>query len=458
MEGAFPEAKLQQACRTGDVQTLESALASDPELINRREKTGWTLLFRCVACNQPDAVSMLLSKGADPNIQNCIGETALHQAVDGGFYEAAECLLKSQADCNVQNHEGETPLHLAVVKEEKRLVGLLMRNHADPFVQTKSGFTAIDLTMDEELREILTDANKEEQQSPLLEPNTEPYDEIPPIPQKSFEHLSLTPPSSRRNSEAFPDLHSEKSAANTPKRIETGRSSNFEPDAEKVDVSMRVHTQEPAVTSSVCLSPQTDERALALIQWLRQLHLDDVIKPLIEAGFDDLEQLLAEMKRQPIPPEQLVGKIGVGKIGYAMRLLAAVELEQSTQQEVVGKEEKAKVWGCCAVPDVTGGVSTYPPLHQWLEELGLPTLLPNFVDNGYTELDQLLMVMRSKYAFTDASLEADLQIPKPGHRHRILSKLREDCATYEPPIRRMLSRVRMERGEVPPSCEFCCLM
>lgn len=439
------EIDLQKACRLGDLATLERALAANPKAINQVEKTGWTLLSRCAACNQPQAVQLLLGQGANPNQQNPIGETALHQAVEYGNIDVAERLLRGGAEPGLQNHEGETPLHLACSKDNRDMVQLLLRFKADINIVTKTGFRPVDLCQNEEVRELLLvlDSSKVEQQSPLLEPRSETEDEIPPIPQRSFENLTLSPHSSRRNSEVFTD----KSPRNCAKREDTCRSSTFEPDAEKVDAS--VHLQD-----SVAIS--LDERKLALVQWTRQLKLEEVVRPLLEAGFDDLEQLQAEMKRQPLTAEQLM-KIGVRKKGQAVRLLAALDLEQLAEAAPKAVDGRIKLLACCAAPEVAASVSTFPSLQEWLEALGLPSLLPAFLDAGYTELDQLLLVMRTKYAFTDTSLEADLGIQRPGHRHRILSKLKEDAENYEPPMRRLLSHVRMERGEGVTSCEFCTL-
>ena len=439
------EIDLQKACRLGDLDTLERALRANPAAVNQVEKTGWTLLSRCAACNQPQAVQILLAQGADPNKQNFIGETALHQAAEYGNIEVAEKLLRGGAELGLQNHEGETPLHIACSKENRDMVQLLLRYKADTTLITKAGFRPIDLCQSEDVRELLQvlDSSKVELQSPLLEPRSEIEDEIPPIPQRSFENLTLSPHSSRRNSEAFTD----KSPRNLVKRTDTGISSNFEPDAEKVDAS--VHQQD---TVGISL----DERNLALVQWTRQLRLEEVVRPLIEAGFDDLEQLQAEMKRQPMTPEQLM-KIGIRKKGHAIRLLAALDLEQLAEAAARPAEGKTRLLACCAAPEIAASVSAFPSLQEWLEALGLPSLLPSFLEAGYSELDQLLLVMRTKYAFTDASLETDLGIQRPGHRHRILSKLKEDSLNYEPPIKRLLSHVRMERGEGVTSCEFCSL-
>lgn len=430
------------ACRIGDISALSAALQRQPNLLHLREQSGWTLLSRCAACDQIEAVRYLLQQGADPNVKNVIGETALHQAVDRAGTETALELLKAGADPNAQNIHGETPLHLAAKKGCSALVKLLLLHEAEPLLRTKEGLSAFDVCSNADLKPLLSPLETKASQTPVLDTSSEPCDEIPPIPPQSFDRLSISPQTSPHPSD-FPGFFT--SPPYTPKESSGKNFSVLEPDAEKADVSMRI---------------PDEGKHLALVQWLRQLHLEEAVKPLLEAGFDDLEQLVAEMKRTPMTPEQL-GKVGIGKIGHAVRLLAALETElQQSQADLSTPRNRGlkRYWGCCTSIERSTGLSSYPTLEQWLSALDLSSLLSCFTEAGYTELDQVLLVMRSSYAFTDSSLEQDLHILKPGYRHRILSKLKEDCLLYDPPLRRALSHVRMERAESPVACEFCTMM
>jgi ankyrin repeat protein len=66
---------LQSACRQGGLPLLLSLLSQHLEALSCRDALGWTPLYRAVIAQQEAAVSLLLSKGADPNIQNSLGET-----------------------------------------------------------------------------------------------------------------------------------------------------------------------------------------------------------------------------------------------------------------------------------------------------------------------------------------------------------------------------------------------
>lgn len=59
-----------------------------------------------------ETLEKLLYEGADPNVQNAQGETALHLAVRHGHEQTAACLLAYGADHTVVDNRGHTPLSL----------------------------------------------------------------------------------------------------------------------------------------------------------------------------------------------------------------------------------------------------------------------------------------------------------------------------------------------------------
>jgi ankyrin repeat protein len=62
----------------------------------------------------PKVVKLLLDKGADVNVAQKDGATALHAAASEGHTETVKLLLDRGADVNAENDSRETPLHLAV--------------------------------------------------------------------------------------------------------------------------------------------------------------------------------------------------------------------------------------------------------------------------------------------------------------------------------------------------------
>ena len=83
----------------------------------------------------PRLLEVLLSAGADPNIKDKEGETALHEATLGRYEEVALLLIQSGADVNASNNEGVTPLCFASGMGLPRVVSALLERGANPNVR-----------------------------------------------------------------------------------------------------------------------------------------------------------------------------------------------------------------------------------------------------------------------------------------------------------------------------------
>ncbi|XP_060642847.2 NF-kappa-B inhibitor beta [Anolis sagrei] len=104
---------------------------------------GQTALHIAVILGASDFVGKLVSAGAGLCVQEKGGHTALHLACREGQRECAQQLLapalgqrpcegnssRAQLDCT--NYDGFTPLHLAVLRKDVNMVGLLISGGAD---------------------------------------------------------------------------------------------------------------------------------------------------------------------------------------------------------------------------------------------------------------------------------------------------------------------------------------
>ncbi|MFW5659379.1 MAG: ankyrin repeat domain-containing protein [Bacteroidota bacterium] len=78
-----------------------------------------------------------MQAGADPNIRNRRGQTALHIAAWNGHSSVARQLGQSQADVNARSeHSGETPLHTAVRANRVDMVVVLLQAGARSSLRT----------------------------------------------------------------------------------------------------------------------------------------------------------------------------------------------------------------------------------------------------------------------------------------------------------------------------------
>ena len=109
-----PDAKavrLMQALRDGDEQTFRRLAGADPKAANLKGQDGATPLMQAVLDGDSSTVRFLLDNGADPNIRNEAGATALMWAVDD--LEKTRLLLDHGADVNARSDDSRTPLLIA---------------------------------------------------------------------------------------------------------------------------------------------------------------------------------------------------------------------------------------------------------------------------------------------------------------------------------------------------------
>ena len=70
----------------------------------------------------------MLNTGANVNIQNMFGSTALHVAAENGFLPTSELLLASGAQASLTDNAGLTPLDYALDNNHHNVCQLLLAN------------------------------------------------------------------------------------------------------------------------------------------------------------------------------------------------------------------------------------------------------------------------------------------------------------------------------------------
>ena len=100
--------EVMNALRRGDNLTFKNLVRKNPKLGNLRGPGGTTPLMQAVLYGDPESVRLLLANGADPNLANDAGATALMWAVDDPA--KTRILLDHGADVDARSAEGRTPL------------------------------------------------------------------------------------------------------------------------------------------------------------------------------------------------------------------------------------------------------------------------------------------------------------------------------------------------------------
>lgn len=145
----FPKLDFDDAVRLGDVATVKTVLAGKPELVNTKDTSGRTPLFRASEIGNKELVEVLLSYKADINAKDNKGETPLNWMAMTGNRNGVEVLLSLGADVNAANNRGYTPLHNTAIMNRKEIAELLLEHHADINAKTRGdkGGTPLDIAL-----------------------------------------------------------------------------------------------------------------------------------------------------------------------------------------------------------------------------------------------------------------------------------------------------------------------
>ena len=134
--------RIMEALRNGDHQRFEKLLGDEPDVASLKGPGGSTPLMYAALYGDFDSVRLLLDSGADPNVRNDAGATALMWAADD--LEKARLLLDRGADANARSDDGRTPLIIAAGQfGSGPLVKLLLDHSADPSSKSPTGQTPL---------------------------------------------------------------------------------------------------------------------------------------------------------------------------------------------------------------------------------------------------------------------------------------------------------------------------
>ncbi|KAK9874503.1 hypothetical protein WA026_002854 [Henosepilachna vigintioctopunctata] len=139
---------LHLACMGKHEECIDVILNYGPSMNVQHSKFSTPLhLYILSGMKNVPLLKKILSKGADPNITDMDGNTALHLLAFRKHTEKMEefvrLLMEYDADINAINEEGHTPVHAAVNVSCGVLVNVLLQEGADVNIRDNRGNTAI---------------------------------------------------------------------------------------------------------------------------------------------------------------------------------------------------------------------------------------------------------------------------------------------------------------------------
>lgn len=127
IQGPTAAELLVAAVHAGDIATMNQILAETGYTIDRRYGAGKTLLIHAAETGQTHIVTNLIERGANVNIQDQFGNTALHYAALGNYAVIVLALMQVDAlQFNVVNNAGATPLLTAFLNDSNNVINLLL--------------------------------------------------------------------------------------------------------------------------------------------------------------------------------------------------------------------------------------------------------------------------------------------------------------------------------------------
>ncbi len=143
--------ELAQAATEGRMHAVRKAVASGipSATVNLPVRNKRTILMYAADWGDAETARMLLDAGAQVDLQDSAGNTALHRAVHARATEVVRLLLARSANPNLRDDDGVTPLVVAVRSSQREAVKLLLQAGAKTDIKDDQGKTASDYAKEE---------------------------------------------------------------------------------------------------------------------------------------------------------------------------------------------------------------------------------------------------------------------------------------------------------------------
>ena len=128
------------------VQSLYQILLKNPQLVNKIDNKGETLLTYSIKRKNTEICHLILSSTIlDLSFQDKNGNSYLHLAVIKQLENVVKSLIDKGIYLNIQNNLGNTPLHLAYMYYNIAIINILVNNNIDVTIKNNDNKIAEEL-------------------------------------------------------------------------------------------------------------------------------------------------------------------------------------------------------------------------------------------------------------------------------------------------------------------------
>jgi ankyrin repeat protein len=132
----------------GNLKKIHDIIIKNPDLVNKKNSLGETLLQIFASNGDLDMVKYLHQHGADLDTSDNCCSSPLSDAVSASNKDIVEFLLENGADINKSYEMGNSILHKAVDNGNINVINLLMDYGADIFKKNDLGETILHLSIE----------------------------------------------------------------------------------------------------------------------------------------------------------------------------------------------------------------------------------------------------------------------------------------------------------------------
>jgi len=140
--------------RSGTLDEMKTLVSQNPEIINSKNERGFTPLILACYRGNTEVAKYLIDNVKDVNYLSQEG-TALSSLCINYNKELVEKILTKKADPNVQDSFGNTPLLWAVKRNNLELVSILLKNNADINIKDSLGVSAFEYALQSNNNELI---------------------------------------------------------------------------------------------------------------------------------------------------------------------------------------------------------------------------------------------------------------------------------------------------------------
>jgi len=174
------------SAETSNVCELTKILKTDPFIINKKNRTGYTALHVSVDKRNLEAVQALLQGRANPNCQTNEGLTPLHLSVYDNSLEITRQLLAYKAQVTLCCNSGNTPLHTAARYNRIQIAPMLLTDVAVLKWRNNEGLSPLKRAEAFNMVDMMIFLENCENQNELKAKNTNLESELMLLKQKSY--------------------------------------------------------------------------------------------------------------------------------------------------------------------------------------------------------------------------------------------------------------------------------